>query len=141
MLLPSGSGNISFSLAVSLHAWPYAGDSQVPGYTRCAYTYGPLLLAVQGPWNATAGAQAAGDSSDLTAKCGRTVCEKVAQEGTDGGFIVLAGLDPASPSLWASRRPGGSLVFDINSEGPGAGYTLVPYFDIQVGGCAQGVLC
>lgn len=121
MSLPSGAGNISFSLIMSLNAWPYAGDSQVPGFTRCAYTYGPLLLAVQGPWNATAGTQAA-------------------QEGADGGFIVLAGLDPASPSSWASRRPGRSLVFDIDPKGPGAGYTLVPYFDIQVGGCAQGVL-
>lgn len=117
VFLPTGTGNISFALPMSLRAWPYNGDSQVPGFTRCAYTYGPLLLAAQGPWNATVGSRTA------------------VHEDADGGYIVLEGLDPTSPGAWASRRPGDSLVFDISPGGPGAGYTLVPYFEIQVGSC------
>jgi hypothetical protein len=92
---------------MALQAWAYAGATTVPGFSRWAYTYGPLLLAVQGFWNETAG-----DGS---------------------GYIVLAGLNASAPDTWATRRPGGSLVFDIAPSGPGSGYTLVPYYEIQVG--------
>ena len=139
--LPTGAGNITFSLPMSLRAWPYGGDSQVAGFTRCAYTYGPLLMAVQGPWNATAGTQQiVGYPSDLSAVKGSYLTEG-ARDKADGGYIVLAGLDPATPESWAARRPGNSLVFDISPDGPGAGYTLVPYYEIQVsGGCANPAL-
>jgi hypothetical protein len=91
---------------MALAAWTYLGDTTVPGFSRFAFTYGPLLLAAQGPLNVTAG-----DGS---------------------GFVVLAGVNASEPASWATRRPAGSLTFDVNASLAGSGYTLVPYYEIQV---------
>lgn len=49
----AGVTNVSFHLPMALRAHPYGGVTQVPGFTRAAYTFGPFLLAAQGVWNAT----------------------------------------------------------------------------------------
>ena len=42
---------ITFNIEFAFRSTLYYGDDDVEGYTRCAYTYGPLLLAVLGERN------------------------------------------------------------------------------------------
>lgn len=42
---------VRFEILFSLNEHLYYGDDDVDGYTRCAYTYGPLLLAILGERN------------------------------------------------------------------------------------------
>jgi len=39
---------VTFEIPMGFAAHPYAWDCEVEGYDRCAYTYGPLLMAVVG---------------------------------------------------------------------------------------------
>lgn len=49
-----GSADVlSFTLPMSLAAHRYTGVTQLPPYSRWAYTYGPVLLAATGPWDKT----------------------------------------------------------------------------------------
>jgi DUF1680 family protein len=44
----SKSDSISFTLPVSFSITKYAGEDQIPGHSRYALTYGPLLYATVG---------------------------------------------------------------------------------------------
>ncbi len=96
---------VSFSLPMAPKEWPYGGATQVAGFTRSAYTFGPFLLAVLGPWDA----------------------------GHDG--IVMSGAQggAASPQEWLLPAPGtapGALAANFSVAGvPGA--SVVPYYFIQ----------
>lgn len=59
---------ISLSIPMGFRAHPYQGDNAVEGYERCAYTYGPLLMAVVGPRNHDQGIVLPGAAATLPAR-------------------------------------------------------------------------
>lgn len=108
---------VSLSLPMAWNVHPYNGSTQIAGYTgrRFAYTLGPFLMAVQGPW-------------DDTTDC----------------IILGGGLDPMQPASWLTPVPlsaapaGGwypplppgatqSLRYTINGL---PGYSMQPYFAV-----------
>ena len=59
---------IAFELPMAFAMHPYSGDHGVAGYDRCAYTYGPLLMALVGPFNHEKGRVLPGNSGGLLAR-------------------------------------------------------------------------
>jgi hypothetical protein len=62
---------ITFEFLYSLTAHAYAGVTQIPSFTRAAFTFGPVLLAAIGGWD--------------------TINEAV---------VMPSGIDPTQPSAW-----------------------------------------
>jgi len=92
---------VSFSLPATFAAHPYTGFTQLPPYQRYAYTYGPLLLAAEGPsslWNATV------------------------------DCLLIDGVDPLQPVNW--MRQVGPLMWNVTTSS-GAQVTFFPYFQVQ----------
>jgi DUF1680 family protein len=58
--------NLTIPLGFGVH--PYQGDNAVEGFDRCAYTYGPLLMAVVGPRNHDKGIVLPGPAATLPAR-------------------------------------------------------------------------
>lgn len=56
---------ISFDVPMGFAAIPYKGDNAVEGFARCAYTYGPLLMAIVGKRNHDKGIILPGKAADL----------------------------------------------------------------------------
>ena len=56
---------ISFDIPMGFAAIPYKGDNAVEGFDRCAYTYGPLLMAVVGKRNHDKGIVLPGKAAEL----------------------------------------------------------------------------
>jgi DUF1680 family protein len=99
----AGQTTVSLTFPRELQAVEYTGYTTIPGYTRYAYTYGPILLAAQGGgWNTT-----------LTC-------------------ININGVNPNTPSTWlAPSTDGNALHFDV-TQGPSAGVvTFIPHFEVQ----------
>ena len=98
-----GVSNISFSLPMAVKPWAYTGVSQVPGFSRAAFSFGPILLAAMGEWNNT----------------------------LDG--IVLSGVEggPSLPAQWLVPSSGAlpsSSTFSVKGV---VNATFVPYYSIQ----------
>eukprot|EP01047_Picozoa_sp_COSAG01_P031967 COSAG01_NODE_2292_length_7969_cov_3.362262_6_plen_403_part_00 len=70
---PAGETTVAFELPMKLKAHRYVGADQYSGFSRYAYTIGPILLAGTGAWNA---------SMDC---------------------LYLPKLDPANPEAWLVR--------------------------------------
>ena len=63
---------ISFEIVFTFKEIIYHGDHDVEGYTRCAYTYGPILLAVVGKRNHENGIVMKGKPQEFIAKLKKT---------------------------------------------------------------------
>jgi hypothetical protein len=77
--------NVSLELAMAPAALPYTGVTQKPPHERFAYTFGPFLLAAEGPWDA----------------------------GLD--CVVIAGVNASEPAAWLQApldTPPGALPAD-----------------------------
>jgi len=48
----AAAANVSYALPMGFSAVNYTGVTQKPPHTRAALTFGPFLLAVEGPWDA-----------------------------------------------------------------------------------------
>ncbi|MBQ3125126.1 MAG: glycoside hydrolase family 127 protein [Clostridia bacterium] len=59
---------VSFELVLAFKEHLYYGDHDVDGYTRCAYTYGPILLTVVGEKNHENGIVIKGTPQELIGK-------------------------------------------------------------------------
>lgn len=97
----TGVSTVAFSLPATFAVHPYTGFTQLPPFQRYAYTYGPLVLAAEGPaavWNATV------------------------------DCLVIAGVDPLQPAAW--MRPVGPLQWNVTTSS-GAEVTFLPYFAVQ----------
>ncbi len=77
------SDRLEFELPMALRAHPYTGVTQLPPLARYSYTYGPVLLASTGAWDA-----------------GRHV-------------EYLAGVDGAAPGAWMVPVPGAPLHWSV----------------------------
>ena len=66
----AGATAVAFALPMALQAHLYTGDTQRPPYARYAFTFGPILLAAVGAFNASVDA------------------------------VALAGVDPTAPEGW-----------------------------------------
>jgi hypothetical protein len=103
---PAGNTSITLQLPMAFQAVRYSGSSQLPPYQRWAYLLGPVLLAVQGPWNSTLGALV------------------MPQPGG-------APLDPAAPGAWLAPV-GGAGSNPLHFAVAGApGWSAKPYFEVQ----------
>ncbi len=49
---PAAASNLSFAAPMGFAAHNYTGVTQKPPFSRFAYTFGPFLLAAEGPWDA-----------------------------------------------------------------------------------------
>ena len=87
---PAGLSTAAFALPMAVTGARYAGASQLPPFARYSYLLGPVLLAAQGPWNATADA-----------------------------LVMPAGLDPARPQEWMVPAGDGSALHFNVSGAPG----------------------
>jgi hypothetical protein len=87
---PAGASVVSFDLPLAWDAALYTGHSQLPGYARWSYLLGPVLMSLEGPWDA------ASDS-----------------------LVMPAGLDPSRPQDWlVAANDGNALHFNV-SGAPG----------------------
>jgi len=101
---PAGASLVTFALPMGWQAVRYEGASQLPPFERWAYLYGPVLMAVQGGWNASLGAMV------------------MPQPGG-------APLDPAAPGEWLLPAGGGNtLHFDVKGA---PGWGAKPYYEVQ----------
>jgi DUF1680 family protein len=104
-LWPAGNTTFSLQLPMAFQAVRYTGSSQLPPFARWGYLFGPVLLAVQGPWNASLGALVMPQP---------------------GGVA----LDPATPSAWLApdAASGNPLHFAVAGA---PGWSAKPYFEVQ----------
>lgn len=84
----AGPTAVTFSLPMPLTAHEYTGASVLPPFSRWAFLVGPVLLAAQGPWNAT-----------------------------NDALVMPPGLDPADPAAWLAPVPGAPLHFLASAGG------------------------
>ena len=90
---PVGASTISYDLPMAFSPHNYTGHSQLPPFSRWAYTYGPILLAAEGPWN----------------------------NATDA-IVMPPGLDPSAPASWmVPSSDGQPLHFNVTGA-PGFGF-------------------
>jgi DUF1680 family protein len=61
------SDKVDFEIPFAWKCHNYSGEHDVEGYSRTAYTYGPLLYALRGPRNHINGTVVAGKGADLPA--------------------------------------------------------------------------
>jgi DUF1680 family protein len=99
----SSPATVAFSLDMGFTPHFYTGDTQIPGFRRYAYSYGPILLAALGPWNSAINAL----SVNMTA----------------------AGLDPSAPGEWMAPAPDGNPLHFVVKGVPGVSF--VPYGEIN----------
>jgi DUF1680 family protein len=78
------SDTLAFDLPMALAAHPYTGVTQAPPLVRYSYTYGPVLLASTGAWDAARHVEYLGP-----------------------------GLDGAAPAQWAAPVPGQPLHWTV----------------------------
>eukprot|EP00026_Physarum_polycephalum_P003966 Phypoly_transcript_03983.p1 GENE.Phypoly_transcript_03983~~Phypoly_transcript_03983.p1 ORF type:complete len:739 (+),score=59.86 Phypoly_transcript_03983:1-2217(+) len=74
---------VEFTLPMTFRVTNYTGLTQIPPFSRYAIEYGPILLAVTGPWD----------------------------NSTDS--IIIKGVDPKNPSSWLVPVPNQPLHFTI----------------------------
>lgn len=97
-----GAHAVAFSLPAGFVVHPYAGASQLPPYARVGYSFGAVLLAAEGAWNATVDA-----------------------------LVMPAGLDAADPGAWLAPRAGADLTWDVVVNGQPSGIFFKPYYAVQ----------
>jgi len=97
-----GAHTLAFSLPAGFVVHPYSGASQLPPYARVGYSWGAVLLAAEGAWNATVDA-----------------------------LVMPAGLDAAAPGEWMQRRAGAELTWDVVAGGKPTGVFFKPYYAVQ----------
>lgn len=100
-----GMVRVRLTLPMGFTVHPYTGVERIfDGRTelrRYALTYGPILLAVVGPWD----------------------------EAKACSLIGLHGLDPLEPEAWLQPQPGGSpLHFEVKGQ---PSYVFKPYFEVD----------
>lgn len=79
---------ISFVIPMGFTAHPYTGVEEVEGFGRCAYTYGPLLMAVVGPRENENGTVMPGRSDEFISRLSRTGDGlEFAVEGAEGYLV------------------------------------------------------
>jgi len=77
---------IEFSLPMTFRVTNYTGLTQISPFSRYAIEYGPILLAVTGPWD---------NSTDT---------------------VVIKGVDPINPASWLVPVPNQPLHFTIQGQ-------------------------
>jgi hypothetical protein len=97
---PAGASLVTFALPMAWQAVRYEGASQLPPFQRWGYLFGPVLMAVEGGWNASLGAMV------------------MPQPGG-------APLDPAVPAAWLEPA-GGANTLHFNVKGA-PGWMAKPY--------------
>lgn len=103
---PAGASVVSLDLPLSWDAALYAGHSQLPPYKRYSYLLGPILMSLEGPWDA------ASDS-----------------------LVMPTGLDPSSPAQWLLPAGDGSALHFTVKGTSGAGLIIAkPYFEVNEAG-------
>ena len=111
---------VSFRLPMQMKASRYVGQNRVKGFSRYAFEYGPILMALQGPLNesCTPGESAA-QSADMTP----TPRELVA----DGEELTIR-LAMSCEDFLSRLKLQKDLVFSVEGE---PSYSLVPYWSIM----------
>jgi len=102
---PAGATVLTFTLPKAFSAVRYVGSSQLPPYTRWAYLLGPVLMAAEGPWNATVDALV---------------------------IPTAASLDPSMPAAWMQPQGDGNSLHYTIAGAPA--FRFRPYFEVQAAG-------
>jgi hypothetical protein len=100
---PAGDTAVDFALPMALAPHPYTGETQKPPSARAAVTFGPFLLAAEGPWDAA------------------TDC-----------IHLGAGVDASNPAAWLRADGGEPGALPSRFIAPG-NVTYVPYYAIENG--------
>ena len=81
--------SISFEIPFGFQSHLYHGIDEVAGHTRCAYTYGPLLLAAVAPFNHENGLLLSGMPQELTARLQRNASRPLAFDVQGEPNVIL----------------------------------------------------
>jgi len=100
---------LAFDLPMAITAHPYTGVSQLPGRARYAYTYGPVLLASTGAYDAALGT------------------ENYALDGARPAAWMVAA--PGAPLHWSVAGVAGALFQPAWEVDQGRNFSAVPAFD------------
>ena len=85
---PAGASVVAFDLPLAWSAELYSGSSQLPPYARWSFLLGPVLMSLEGPWDAPS------DS-----------------------LVMPAGLDPSRPQDWlVPASDGNALHFAVRGN-------------------------
>jgi len=100
---PAGATAVDFALPMALAPHAYGGETQKPPFTRAAFTFGPFLLAAEGPWDAA------------------TDC------------VHLGAVNAADPGAWLAPEGGAPGALPARFVAAGTNVSFVPYFAIPSG--------
>lgn len=92
---------ISFSLTLALESHLYKGVTQIAPYSRYGFTVGPFLLALEGPWNASA-------------NC----------------ITMPTDLDPATPAAWMVANASSTAPLRFSVQGHPE-LSVLPHFAVN----------
>ena len=120
-----GGDAVSFTLPIGFRTVRYQGADQIPGHTRFAILYGPVLMAAVAPLDE----KNRGDLPDFAfIDSQRKPDASSARLLKRWTYLVRIAHDPASPQDWLAPRPGQALTFSVAGQ---AEPYLMPYWRVD----------
>ena len=104
---------VTFTLPIGFRAVRYDGADRIPGHSRYAILYGPVLMAAVAPLNDKNRVELP-DFVFLDGK--KKVDEKNAKQLKKCTYLVRIAHDPAAPGDWLTPKPDEPLTFSVAGQ-------------------------